>query len=178
MNTKNYKDKDNKEWICTDPDQYQYCHITSPTIYEYKQKWGFKRGWCRSIIDLADFTEEEIRKQISYFYSSLEELKETYEGGKDVTPNQIIAECIFENTMELLAITGEELWRLSEEKLIQVHNKNMKLFGGENQDRHKVVCKYILRQRELEHMRLSIAYRDRIKEKERKWRMVKRKMGL
>jgi len=130
MNTKQYTDKGGKVWICTDPDQYQYCHIISPTVYEYKQKWGFKKGWCRSIIDLADFTESETRKEISYFYSSLEELQEIYGAEKDVTTNQIIAECIFENTMELLESIRKEYWAVAEEKLIQLHNKNMKLFGG------------------------------------------------
>lgn len=79
---------------------------------------------------MADFTESETRKEISYFYSSLEELQEIYGAEKDVTTNQIIAECIFENTMELLESIRKEYWAVAEEKLIQLHNKNMKLFGG------------------------------------------------
>ena len=46
-------------------------------------------------IDLADYTDKEIREFVSGYYKSLEELREQY--GKD--SNQIIAEIISECTI-------------------------------------------------------------------------------
>jgi len=72
---------------------------------------------------------------------------------------------------------AEQAWEIAKDEFNGVCRKVWIREWREPQDKSRI-CKYILRRRELERMRLSVAYRDRIKEKERKWRIVKRKMGV
>ncbi len=82
-------------WVCTDSDVLQYCKKISDRIYcliqfaqcsDYDAEYGVVFS---SWIDLDDYTEEEIKKHLSYFYDVFR-----IEGE---IRNQVIAECIFEN---------------------------------------------------------------------------------
>lgn len=97
------------KWTCTDPDNFQYGRKVSDGVYQFKEWIGKEKltipqektvkecfdepgDWEEDTIVLANFNENEIRKHISAYYSSLEELKEIYGESSD----WIIAECIFE----------------------------------------------------------------------------------
>jgi hypothetical protein len=81
-----YSNLEEKGFICTDHDNYQFVKKLSDTefiVIEDNNEYE---------IDLNDYSEEQIKYNITAYYSSLEELKEIY--GDD--SNQIIAECIAE----------------------------------------------------------------------------------
>lgn len=100
-----------EEWTCTDPDQHQFCRKISDTKYEYiqlkpeceliddalkppcgKDALNYLSGrtwvsdWYEDIIDVTDYTEEEIKEYTDPY-------------GMPELDNQLIAECIFESTM-------------------------------------------------------------------------------
>lgn len=75
------------EWICTDPDTKQYGRQISEKVFEFKEN-----GSDEMTIDLDHYSDDQIKRHISAYYDSLDQLKEIY--GSD--SNWIIAECIFE----------------------------------------------------------------------------------
>lgn len=91
-------------WICTDDDYMQYCKKIGKNKFKFVEKVWL--DLCRddegypdkaytvksALIDLNDYTKDDIKTYITGYYHSLDELKEMY--GND--SNQIIAECIFE----------------------------------------------------------------------------------
>ena len=72
------------KWICTDGDNQQYGRKLTETIYE------FKEGNVTSVIDLDDYTSEQMK-----------EYYEPYGFPDGSLTNWIIAECIFEQTSGL-----------------------------------------------------------------------------
>jgi hypothetical protein len=67
------------KWICTDSDNKQYGRKLTENIYE------FKEGNVTSVIDLEEYTSEQMKKAL-----------EPYGMPIDSLTNWIIAECIFE----------------------------------------------------------------------------------
>ena len=93
-------------WICTDPDNYQFCRKIDETTFEYIQLKPyyyerldglkpemdvleylsgktFKKEWYHSIIDVTSYSPEEIAEYVAPY-------------GMPEVDNQLIAECIFE----------------------------------------------------------------------------------
>ncbi len=107
------------QWICTDPDTLQYGRQISEKVFEFRQfdvinnRELFEAGldmdlryletkpvwkmdcWDKLTVDLTNYTDKDIKENITGFYNSLNELKNTY--GEE--SNWIIAECIFENSL-------------------------------------------------------------------------------
>ncbi len=94
-----FTDKVYPEWTCTDPDNQQYGRKIGDGHYEFKERNpGFEINpieedeWVQIDIILAHYTDAEIKKHVSAYYNSLEELKEIYGDNWE----WIVAECIFE----------------------------------------------------------------------------------
>lgn len=111
-------------WELTDPNSIQICKKISETVYLYKQykpvyfindkgkmevsngdleyitidQFNNSKLWDEEEVDIDDYTEEELKDYISPYYSSLEEIIEIY--GKEGY-NQIVIECIFEQSISL-----------------------------------------------------------------------------
>ena len=106
---------DVEEWVCTDPDECQFCRKISDTEFEYIQLRNddlkkfvetFHLGnkhllevlndrttiadWYQSETDVNDYDAEQIAKYLSPYGGILDGV--TDEAGR----NQLIAECIFE----------------------------------------------------------------------------------
>lgn len=56
-----------------------------------------------TIIDLTDYTEEDLQSELSAYYDSLDQLKELYPDPND--QRQIAAECIFEQMWSELNVS-------------------------------------------------------------------------
>lgn len=106
-------------WLCTDPDQFQFCKKIDEDTFKYRQfDWmsrfsGIKEAetesdftlaqaenegedaWNEIIIDIRDYSDDKIKTHISAYYDSLEQIKENY--GNDW--KMIVAECIFEESI-------------------------------------------------------------------------------
>jgi hypothetical protein len=85
------------EWICTDPDNKQYGRQISERVFEFKElatnEDEYDIGeYIELKINLDDYAEEEKEDVASYYYGSLDELKEQCGD----TWEWIMAECIFE----------------------------------------------------------------------------------
>jgi len=103
------------EWICTDPDEMQFCRPISKTEFEYIQlsnmelKLKYQHGygknllknlnkkttlddWEEEVIDVSKLSEEEIREYVSPYgyHGILDDWKD------EQSRYQIIAECAFE----------------------------------------------------------------------------------
>lgn len=86
-----------KDWICTDIDNQQYGKQLSRSIFLFKEKSRdldeYDEGEdIELLINLDDYSKEEIDDYISSYYEDIHELEAMY--GTD--SNWIIAECIFE----------------------------------------------------------------------------------
>lgn len=96
-------------WVCTDPDNKQYCKKASEGHYHGKKladgHYLFKElnpkykldpenecKWIEEDIILKAFTDDQINNHISAYYSSIDQIKELY--GEDW--ELVVAECIFE----------------------------------------------------------------------------------
>lgn len=102
------------DWVCTDPDEIQFCRKVNNHTFEYiqlkgeslllirdnlrigKQVLKFLDGvtdaddWYEEIIDVDNYTDEEIKEYVAPYGGILD-------GVTDQTYiNQLIAECIFE----------------------------------------------------------------------------------
>jgi len=103
------------EWVCTDPDEVQFCRIISDTEFEYIQlrDGGLKEqvrhegcnalsvldgktsisDWYQCEIDVNDYDAEELGEYVSPYGNILE-------GASDErSRNQLMAECIFETDL-------------------------------------------------------------------------------
>lgn len=83
------------KWICTDPDKNQWGRQVGKREFEFKEDYGF--GEVSALIDLDDYTEEEINDHIAAFGYTVEGLKEEYPTLESA--EWIMAECIFEQTI-------------------------------------------------------------------------------
>ena len=106
---------DVEEWVCTDPDECQFCRKVSDTIFEYIQlktddlkrfietfRLGNKHllstlndrtnisDWYQDEIDITDYDADEIGEYLSPYGGILDGVTDEAER------NQLIAECIFE----------------------------------------------------------------------------------
>ena len=83
-------------WDCTDPDYFQYQKALSDTMFNMVQTFEMPDSTfivAKGIIDLDDYTDEEINGYVTGYYNSLDDLKNQYGDNS----NGIIAECIFES---------------------------------------------------------------------------------
>lgn len=90
------KDKGvNLGYVCTDPDCAQYCAKISDARYSYiEYRELFKECVvCHAVIDLTDYSLDEITRYCSSYYNSLEQMVQEYGFRGSL---QIMAECIFE----------------------------------------------------------------------------------
>ena len=113
--------KDNKihfvpsEWICTDPDEFQYCRVINNHEFEYiqlKDKELIRdslcigrqalqyldeettiNDWYQCEIDVTDYDSDEIGEYLSPYGDIIEGIED------ERTRNQLIAECIFETDL-------------------------------------------------------------------------------
>ena len=101
-------------WKLTDPDNYQYGRKIKNGIYEFKEfdrinyeinlndypnkeifidtVFDNSEFWEEITIVMANYKDEEIKKHISAYYDSIDQIKKIY--GSDW--EWIVAECIFE----------------------------------------------------------------------------------
>ena len=110
---------DVEEWICTDPDENQFCRKVSDTEFEYIQlkNDGLRKfvnsfhlnnkhllsvlndktkitDWYQDEIDVTDYDSDEIGEYVSAYGG--DEYLGNSEGAER---NQLIAECIFETDL-------------------------------------------------------------------------------
>lgn len=81
----------NSKWVLTDPTTNQYGRRIDENIFEFKEG-DYEDGVVQAVIDISEYTEEEIENCVSSYYSNLNEVKELYE----YDWKWIVAECIFE----------------------------------------------------------------------------------
>ena len=106
--------KENNGWFCTDPDCMQHCKKISETEFKFIQAvWLDTCGddprarnarnakdesdnyaVCVGYIDLNLYSDEDKEGSISSYCYTMESVKEIYEDAA----NQIIAECLFEDS--------------------------------------------------------------------------------
>lgn len=101
------------EWNCGDPDSAQFLSKLedSPTCWDCIEMRGphpginNKFGVIHTVIDLTDYTEEEIESYIKgYGYESRADVEAQY----GVMAEQVIIECIFECLEDDFCFTGTE----------------------------------------------------------------------
>ena len=82
-------------YICTDPDCAQYMSKISDARYSYIEYRQYLNNYvvCHAVVDLQDYTLDEILEYCVPYYESLEKMVGDY-GFRGAL--QIIAECIFE----------------------------------------------------------------------------------
>ena len=82
-------------YICTDPDCAQYMARISDSRYSYIEyrQWFNSYIVCHAVVDLCDYTLDEISAYCSAYYESLEQMVEDYGFRGSL---QVMAECIFE----------------------------------------------------------------------------------
>lgn len=94
------------DYICTDPDCAQHMAKISDTTYSYIEYREWLGGYivCHAVVDLKDYSLDEICTYCSPYYSSLEQMVLDYSFRGAL---QIMAECIFEqldiDEMEFIA---------------------------------------------------------------------------
>lgn len=125
--------KENNGWFCTDPDCMQYCKKVNETEYQFVQTvWldtcnGDTKAAnaeneddnfavCSGYIDLDLYSDEDIKCSITSYGYTMESAKEIY--GDCL--NQIIAECLFEDSClyDCNSVAGVVSWN-DAEKIIQ-----------------------------------------------------------
>lgn len=82
-------------YTCTDPDCAQYMAKVTDTRYSYIEyrEWFGNYIVCHAVVELQDYTLDEICTYCSSYYDSLEQMVADY-GFRGAL--QIMAECIFE----------------------------------------------------------------------------------
>ena len=96
------------EWTCTDPDECQFCRVIDETTFEFIQSKNRDKT-CHSLADLNDNTTfrdwyEDTININDYDSDQLGEETKSFSGILDGVTNeqdrnQLIAECIFENSL-------------------------------------------------------------------------------
>ena len=105
------------QWECTDIDQMQFCRKINDHVFEYiqlkdadggsvyfknKNALDYLNGittadeWYQDIIDIADYSDDEIKEYLSAYGGILDNIND------GVQRNQIIAECIFEQDVVMV----------------------------------------------------------------------------
>lgn len=99
------------EWICTDPDNFQFCKkINDFRFYYLEARQSFNDEWvvCRALIDVRDYSLDELWQYCSGYYESFEQMVEVYGFRAAI---QIMAECVFEqlstSEMDFCALKDE-----------------------------------------------------------------------
>lgn len=86
-----------KKWINTDT--YQWCYQISNNIFKFIELGeSVVEGMYivgTALIDVSDYSEEELWDELSTYYNSLDDVKSLYPDTND--QRQIAAECIFKN---------------------------------------------------------------------------------
>ena len=108
-----------RQWFLTDDEFAQHCIKIDDFTFgfvEIREAAGNSFSLCHAVIDLRDYTRDELEMYTSGFYESLDEIVETY-GAKNA--RQIIAECVFEETGAFLMdyCVNFESWDEAFEKL-------------------------------------------------------------
>jgi len=83
-------------WICTDPDCAQYCRQNDDFSWSYiEARELFDGHWAVSyaIVDLRDYSLDELWSYCGQYYNSFEQIIEDYGFRKGL---QIMSECVFE----------------------------------------------------------------------------------
>lgn len=98
-------------YACTDPDCAQYMAKVTDTRYSYIEyrEWFGNYIVCHAVVDLQDYTLDEICTYCSSYYASLEQMVADY-GFRGAL--QIMAECIFEQL-------GFATWSLMQNKKVK-----------------------------------------------------------
>ena len=98
-------------YTCTDPDYAQYMAKVTDTRYGYIEyrEWFGNYIVCHAVVDLQDYTLDEICTYCSSYYASLEQMVADY-GFRGAL--QIMAECIFEQL-------GFTTWSLMQNKKVK-----------------------------------------------------------
>lgn len=83
------------DYICTDPDCAQYVTKISDTKYSFIEYRELSETYvvCHAVIELSDYTLDEICTYCAPYYNSLEQMVADY-GFRETL--RIMAECIFE----------------------------------------------------------------------------------
>ena len=86
------------KWICSDPDCSQNYKRVCDTVYSFIEVRSYQAEKeacvvCQAVVDLRNYTVNELRELCSSYYPTLEEIVTCY--GIDEALH-IIAECIFE----------------------------------------------------------------------------------
>jgi len=83
------------KWICTDSDSAQYHLQIDDLKWAYVEVREIHNGWavCHAVVDLRDFTLDELWDYCSTYYNSYEQMVSCY-GFREAL--QIMAECVFE----------------------------------------------------------------------------------
>lgn len=83
------------KYTCTDPDCAQYMAKISDTRYSYIEyrDWFGNYIVCHAVVDLQDYSLDEIFNYCYTYYNSLEQMVRDY-GFRGAL--QVMAECIFE----------------------------------------------------------------------------------
>lgn len=87
--------EDETAWVCTDPDCSQYSKQINDYSWSYIEIREIDDQWvvCHSIIDLRDYSFDELWDICSGYYQSYEDMVEIY-GFREAL--HVMAECIFE----------------------------------------------------------------------------------
>ena len=110
---------DVEEWVCTDPDEGQFCRKVNDTIFEYIQlrtenlksflhafmlggknllvtlnNRTFVTDWYQDEINVNDYDADQIGREVSSFGG-----EDFLQQSKGAERNQLICECIFENNL-------------------------------------------------------------------------------
>lgn len=88
----------NKElYVCTDPDCAQYCRRINDYVFLYIQASEVASGQSyavhSAVVDLREYTLDELWSYCSGYYDSFEQMVEQY-GFRDAL--NVMAECVFE----------------------------------------------------------------------------------
>lgn len=102
------------EWICTDPDEVQFCRVINGHTFEFIQlkndqmreevKGGFNalaaldeetivKDWYEDEININDYDADQLGREIAPYSGILDGVSDFVER------NRLIAECIFENNL-------------------------------------------------------------------------------
>lgn len=83
-----------KNWICTDPDYFQYCKKLSDSKYQFIEVRHHKRySAVVFTVELKDYTLDEIWEYCKSYYESFDDIVSDYGFMESF---RIMAECIFE----------------------------------------------------------------------------------
>lgn len=110
-------------WFCTDPDSAQYCRVENDHTFHFVEVRSLWSGLavCCGVVDLFDYTIQELLDATNGYYPSLECMVADYGFAGAL---RIIAECFFEqfdsSEMEFVKDMGDVPFRVAEQ-FVQTH---------------------------------------------------------